>query len=47
MSSYLASCINDLSGELLALVLDHFAEGILDRWIVALYKVPVHKPHGE
>ena len=45
--SYLASCIDDFSGVLLSLILDDFAERILDRWIIALYKVPVHKPHGE
>jgi hypothetical protein len=45
--SYLTSCINDLSGVLLTLVLDNFAKRILDSRIIALYKVPVHKPHGE
>lgn len=47
ISSYLASCVDDLGGELLTLVLDIFAKSILDRGIIALYKVAVHKPHGE
>jgi hypothetical protein len=45
--SYLASGIDDLSGVLLSFILDDFAKRILDRGIIALYKVPVHEPHRE
>jgi hypothetical protein len=45
--SYLASCVNDFGGVLLSLILDDFTKSVLDRWIIALYKVPIHKTHCE
>jgi len=47
ISAHLPSGINDLSGVVLTLKLDNFAEGVLDRGGVALYKVPVYELHRE
>ena len=47
ISAHLPSGINDLSGIVLTLILDNFAEGVLDRGVVALYKVPVYELNRE
>jgi hypothetical protein len=46
-STHLPSSIDDLSGVVLALVLDDFAEGILDGGVVAFYEMTVHELHRE
>jgi hypothetical protein len=45
--SYLAGCVDDLSGVFLPLVLNDFAKSILDCGIITLYKVPIHEAHRE
>jgi len=45
--THLPSSIDDLSGVVLALVLDDFAEGILDGGVVAFYEMAVHELHCE
>jgi hypothetical protein len=46
-STHLASCIDDLGGVLLALVLDDLTEGVFDGGVVALYEMAVHELHCE
>ena len=46
-STYLSSGVNDLSRVLLALVLDNFAEGVLNGRIVALNKVAIDELNGQ
>lgn len=45
--THLASGINNLCGELLALVLDHLGKGVLNSRIVRLHKVAIHKLHSQ
>lgn len=45
--TYLTSCVDDLSGVLLVLVLNNLAESILNGGVVALDKVSVNKLNGE
>lgn len=45
--TYLTSCVDDLSGVLLVLVLDNLAESILNGGVVALDKVSINKLDGE
>lgn len=47
MQSYLTSCVDNLSGVLLALILNNLTEGVFDRRIITLYEVPIYKAHGE
>lgn len=47
ISTHLPSSIDDLSGVVLALVLDDFAEGILDGGVVAFYEMAIHELHRE
>lgn len=45
LATYLARSVNDLSRKLLALVLDNFAERVLDGRVITLNEVPVNKLH--
>lgn len=38
---HLASCVDDICCEFLALVLDDFAESIFNRWVIALHEMSV------
>jgi hypothetical protein len=44
-TTHLSSRVDDLCRELLAFVLNDLAEGVFDRWVVALDKVAVDKLH--
>ena len=45
--SHLARCIDNLGGKVLALVPYRFGKGILDRGVVAIYKVPIDELHRQ
>jgi hypothetical protein len=42
----LACCVDDFGRVVLSLVLDHFAESVLDRGVVAVNKVSVNESYG-
>jgi len=43
----LSSCINDLRGVILPLVLDHTTEGIFNGWIIAFDEMSIDELHRE
>ena len=47
LSAYLTRRVDYFSREVLTTVLDDFAEGILDRRVIALHKVPLHELHRQ
>ena len=47
LNAYLARRIYNLGSKIMLTVFDHFAEGILDSGIVAVYEVAVHELHRE
>ena len=46
-ASYRPSCINNLGCEVMILIFQHFAECVLNRGIVAVYKMTLAKPDRE
>ena len=46
-SAYLTRRVDYFSRKVLTFVFDHLAEGILDGWIVTLYKMAFHKLYRE
>jgi hypothetical protein len=45
--TYLSSCVDDLRRKILAIMLDHAAEGVLDGRVVTLHKMPLDILNGE
>jgi len=47
LGAYLTRGVNNLSSIVLTAIFDRFAERVLNCWIVAVYKVPLHKSYRE